>query len=66
MESKCDSCYWWRALDGCEAHSNACLFCYLNDHSRRRDGGQCMEYKRREKCGKRVLRGKDMSDMRGR
>lgn len=67
METKCKSCHWWRSLVGDEKHPNACLFCYLNGHSRHRDETGCLEYKERKKRGrKRVLRSENVSDMRGR
>lgn len=51
METKCKSCKWWKPLSGSEGGLNACLFCFLNDHSRKRDETGCLEYtKRMEKA----------------
>ena len=48
MENRCSTCIWWSKYDDC------CLFCYLNGHSRCREGDQCFEYTRRGGYGERV------------
>lgn len=56
METKCQSCKWWKSLHGDESNPDACLFCFLNDHSRRRDETGYLEYtKRRKKREKAIL-----------
>lgn len=44
----CAKCIWWKSLSGNDSNPNACLFCFLNDHSRRRENGICLEYTTRE------------------
>lgn len=52
MEAKCKSCKWCKPLDEIHHRTDACLFCYLNGRSRKKDETGCLEYERRLECGR--------------
>lgn len=64
-ENNCYKCNWWRSLSGDDSNPNACLFCFLNGHSRRKDETGCLEYdERKERGRKRVLRSENVPCLR--